>query len=185
MGIDLRLAVKTSKRRTEEELRMLNYRFMNASSYGYGKNPIQESRHSTDPSTFMYEVQSVSRLYSKGYERGNFPEINGAVSWLRFNFPEGRIIYVGDHSDIEEGDEMTVQDQQDLLEWWCQHGRIPYMERKPERPEYAFECPNCRVQMSQCGWGMNGNYALIHCIGCGYEQKTEDGGKSWILILNK
>lgn len=179
MGIDIRLAARTTKRRTPQEIKELNYRFMEASSFGYGKNPITEN-YDYNKSIFFYEVYSLSRLYADSYARGHWPEINSAIDWLRFNFPEADIIYGGDHTDIEDLPVLTMVDQKHLNDFWCTSGGLTYRNRIPDRESFKRLCPNCDVIMSQ--YMFSGENGAIACLGCKFREETKDGGNSWFEL---
>lgn len=176
MGVDLQLAVKTNKLREEKELKELNYRFMEASSLGYGKNPIKLCDEKADDS-FIYEIETVSRHYSEGYARGHFPEIYCAIEWLRYNFPEGEILYGGDHYFVEELPILSKEEQRELLDFWCKSGGLTYRHREPENELFKRICPNCEQVMTQYMW--SGGNGEVNCLGCKYKEETKDQGKTW------
>lgn len=176
MGIDIRMGVKTKKLRSAEELRKLNYRFMEASDLGWDKSPItlEDYKRNGD---YFYELNSLSRYYSGGYSRGHFPEIYCAIEWLRQNFPEGEVLYGPDQYSIDETSVFSKQDQEELLQFWTQNGSLNYRYTKPDHPGLYRECPNCKEIMSQFMWG--GGQAGIRCLGCKYVEVTKDDGKTW------
>lgn len=181
MGVDLRLGVKTKRLCEEKELKELNYRFLEASSLGYGKKPINLSDEKVDES-YIYEVDTTSRLYSQRYARGHFPEIYCAIEWLRYNFPEGEILYGGDHCFIEETPVLSKEEQEKLLEFWCKSGGLTYRQRKPQNDLFRRVCPNCEQVMNQYMW--SGGSGEVSCLGCKYKEKTQDQGQSWKEIVN-
>ena len=180
MGIDLQLAAKTKKRRSKEELRELNYRFMEASTLGYGKNPIKDADNIHDSQNFYYELSSLSRYYGQGYARGSFPEIYAAIEWFRVNFPEADILYGGDGEYLEEMVAFTKQKQEELLRFWCENGGLTYRNSKPKKPIFNRKCPNCEVVMSQ--YMYSGENGAINCLGCRFAEETKDGGATWFEV---
>lgn len=179
MGLDLILAVRTKKLRSKKELQELNYRFMEASSLGYGKSPIKiEEVH--DSHNYYYQIETMSRYYGEHYARGHFPKIYAAVRWLRCNFPEGEILYGSDNNYLEEMEALTVEDQEKMMEFWCKSGGLTYRNRTPEKENFKRLCPNCDVIMSQYMW--SGGNGAINCLGCKYTEETKDGGLTWIEI---
>ena len=183
MGVDVILAAKTKQKRTDDELRELNYRFMEASNLGYEKNPIGEadfSRYYPDSDTYYYEVHTLSRYYGEDYARGHWPEIYAGIEWLRQNFPEAEIVYGGDHTSIENIGVLTKEEQEEIMRFWCKQGGLSYRTRPPESPLFRRECPNCKIVMSQSMW--SGGNGRITCQGCKFQEETTDQGKTWFEV---
>ncbi len=184
MGVDLKLYARTPEPVSNEKLRELNYRFMEASDLGYGVNPIRkEVDYAPQDGFHYYEVETMSRLYDKGYARGHFPEIYAAIEWLRRNMPNCEIIYGGDHTDLEYLPVLTKDDQEALLQHWAETGGLTYRQSIPREPAFQRECPNCVVIMSQSMWsGANGR---LTCQGCKHQEETRDGGNTWFVVEKK
>ena len=73
---------------------------------------------------FLMEVQMTQRLYSEGYESGDFGFLYLLGMWLERNVPGGRVFYGGDNYEVlfpfgEEG-------RQELLEHFLVEGHGPY-----------------------------------------------------------
>ena len=184
MGIDISLYVKTKKKYEEAELRHLNYRFMEATSIGWGNKPIQlyDGDFKPQDDCFYYQVDSLCRYYGVNYSGGNWSDISMAINWLRFNFEDSEILYGGD-SSADECSILTKEDQEELNEHWYKTGRLTYRGRKPHNELFAQICPTCDVVMNQYMW--SGGNGEINCLGCGYTLKTEDLGKTWQEIKKK
>lgn len=114
------------------------------------------------------ELATHHRYYGPHYERGPWPEIAGMITWLRLNFPAGKVWYGGD-----SGDSLPLVD--DVLmarnwEHWATHGGIPYRScGKPLGPV-------C------CGVGTfrNGGCGARDCCYCPVCQKSY-----WITLDGK
>jgi ribosomal protein S27E len=179
MGIDIKLFVKTKKKFEEAELRHLNYRFMEATTLGYGNKPIslvdKENYYFTNDDNFYYEIDTFTRYYSKGYARGDWAEISMTINWLRYNFFPCEILYGGDSSD--DIPILTEEEQEELNKYWYESGRLSYRQSEPQNELFAQKCPNCDEKMTQYMW--SGGNGEINCLGCRYTLKTEDQGKTW------
>lgn len=74
-----------------------------------------------------HECDTLSRLYSDGYERGSWPDIC-AVLMLLFACPGvGRVWYGGDSYDTIP--EVTPDDVLELSRHFMEHGERPYRSR--------------------------------------------------------
>lgn len=183
MGVDVHLAARTKKKRSDDELLELNYRFKEANrGFGYEINPITLADYSDHypNGDFIYQVATLSRYYGEGYERGMWPEINGAIEWMRQNFPEAEILYGGDHGFIEETPIFTEEDQKETTAMWCKSGGLGYRGEEPKTPSFRRECPFHKKTMAQYMW--SGNNGAINCLACGYAEETKDGGTTWLKI---
>lgn len=184
MGVDIHLAARTKKRRTEAELKELNYRFEEACCLGYESEPIKLSdyneKYYPDDTNLYYELSTLSRYYSEGYARGYFPDIYAAIEWFRRNFPEADILYDGDFDGIENTSVLTKEKQEELLDYWCKHGGLEYRNREPENPLFKRNCPVHNKQMIQYMW--SGGNGAINCLACGYKEETKDKGITWEKI---
>jgi hypothetical protein len=173
MGIDVSLKIRSKKLYTAEELDLLNYRFLEASSLGNRPRAIILGEQIENDPHFYYEIKTGLRYYGIGYERGPWDIISSAINWLRFNFSEEVILYSG---DCDSSSVFTEEDQKELDEHWYTHGGIPYHWRKSE---YNRICPNCHMSLSQYIFGGTGKAGLI-CLGCEFRESTLDGGKTWM-----
>lgn len=185
MGVDIHLAAKTTRKRTEDELIDLNYRFEEANrGFGYETLPIKVSDYNDtyykESGVYYYQVSTLLRYYGKGYERGPYPDIYAAIEWMRQNFPEAEILYGGDYGFIEETPVFSKEDQEELMAYWCKEGGLNYRGRLPEDPLFRRPCPIHKRIMAQFMWG--GNKGGINCLACGHREETTDGGANWEVI---
>lgn len=180
MGLDISLWVKSKKEYSDEELRELNYRFMEATSISDRVPAIKKEEinpeYMPNENNFYYGVYSFSRYYGMGYARGPWDRITMAINWLRFNFTDSEILYGGDCM-VYECPVLTKEEQNKIDEFWYEDGGLSYGNRKPGNEALIKKCPVCDVVMSQYMWG--GNKAGICCLGCKYRLETEDNGKTW------
>ena len=174
MGIDASLMVKSKCKYSAEELNELNYRFMEASCYGDTPKAICEAEQQKNDPHFYYKIGSSSRYYGRGYERGDWPTISYAITWLRFNFPDSEILYGGDCYDIEEYPVFTLKDQQEMDIHWCKNEHLPYRDRGNDHNRV---CPNCNKICTQYMWGSQ--KAGVNCLGCEFTEETTDDGITW------
>ena len=76
----------------------------------------------------LYGINSLSRFYGKGYERGPFISLYGLCAVLEKLFEEYKIkiYYHGDCSEFDESYVFDLKKRNDLLEYFCKNGEAPY-----------------------------------------------------------
>lgn len=100
MGVDVNLYAEAIP--TDQELAMAEEFFVARSRFG---DPDDESNcvlvldDSEWNPTPRVVVRTMARYYSHNYERGNWPEIYGAIRVLQAAFPEAKVFYGGDSTD--------------------------------------------------------------------------------------
>ena len=75
-----------------------------------------------------HHINTMSRYYGEGYERGRWPEILSAILNLMSATNVDRVWYGGD-SDECFSQELTVERINELNEHYIKHGRRPYFGR--------------------------------------------------------
>lgn len=178
MGIDLTVFVKTRKKFTEAEINLLNYRYKEAGCLGKW---LQEEKEGFT----VLDLDSYSRCYDKGYERGNFIKIYMSLRWVRSNINDAEIYYGGDCSDKEYLSIMTIEDQEDLLKHWAKDGHRPYRSGFNDKIADRF-CPNCKVDIPLTQFMWNGKEGgAFYCLACDFKEETKDAGKTWATLQQK
>ena len=127
----------------------------------------------------VLDVNVSSRYYGPGYERGNWPLIDGVCQWLGLRLPAAQVFYGGD-----SGSELALVTPE-FREFMWRHftavGHTPYREM------FTYEvgkrcCAFCADRpMEHYGFGGGGLYAAWRCGGCGLDEVTRDGGLTWML----
>ena len=74
------------------------------------------------------EVCSGDRLYSQGYERGNWPKIYGGIRAMQGAFPDRKVFYMGDVSTY--GMECTPEFLEAIWQHWLGPNGDAYHERR-------------------------------------------------------
>lgn len=106
MGMDVNLYAEVGP--TPEELEKAEEFFVARSSLGDtwdGRFTVLCHRTSNWLPTPRVEVNTLIRYYGKGYERGDWPVIYGAIRVLQSTFPDSKVFYGSDSSD--DGQECT------------------------------------------------------------------------------
>ena len=109
MGIDVNLYAEADP--SPEELTAVEEFFNARSNIGYAAEAVLTVDDEEWFSSPRVTVDTMSRYYGPGYERGPWPDIYGAIRVLQAAFPEAKVFYGGDTSDdgIECTDEYLAE----------------------------------------------------------------------------
>lgn len=134
-----------------------------------------------EPGEKLIEVNLWTRYYGHEYERGDLPFIVSVAEWLERKIPDSDIWYGGDSSGVRAKlfDHMA---RSRLFDHFVAVGHEPYrVGWDSETNGLARYCDFCDKPMLRYGWGGRGDgeYAAFHCHGCGFDETTRDGGKTW------
>lgn len=137
---------------------------------------------------WFLEVNLAGRYYGVGYERGNLPDYVFVAAWIEANIPTAEVWYGGDSSGVCV-ERFGPRERHDLMKHFLsEHGKDYYqgemsrIEPGLKLPPPCGLCPATGAEFTQCGWGRSGNWARLHCRGCGRYFQTEDRGKTWKVM---
>ena len=199
MGIDAEMFVRTRQGYTEEQVRHMAHDL--AEAFGHdrfivirpeqGYSWIPNGRHCLEL-VDVYEqdgppihpengeqfirVHTSTRYYGKGYERGDWPFIDGVIRWLKMRIPDAEVWYGGDSSGVC-AIQMDDAERQNLWELFAKVGHQPYEQHfggRAARPD----CDFCLRPMVEYGWGPR-EAVRFRCAGCGHTLITTDGGETF------
>lgn len=200
MGVDAEMFVRTRSGYIPEQVREMAHDLAEAFGYSHfviarpGKHSwLPQGRHALElvdvyeqdgPPIYpcvgeqFIQVHLFTRYYGKGYERGNWPFIDGVIRWLKMRIPDAEVWYGGDSSGIcaELMDEAA---RNKLWRLFVKAGHKPYVHydgwgHDREKPT----CDFCSAPMANYLWGPSGRRGFC-CHGCGLKLWTDDGGKTF------
>lgn len=122
-------------------------------------------------------VNLTGRYYGPGYERGPWFKYASIARWLRRRISGARVFYGGD-GDCEE---LTPERENEIWDHFIQHGYDPYHGND------NADCPTCdfcQRKMWNQSWGPYSAKGYT-CDGCGYKNRTTDGGRTFEPVENK
>lgn len=127
----------------------------------------------------LLEVHVGTRYYGEGYERGNLPFILSVLEWLEAKFPGGTVYYGGDSSGVLiEPFPKAARDA--LFKHFAGEHGADYRKgwgALAASGTLSRHCDLCDHGMGQFGYGAG--FAVFRCLGCGKQEETRDGGKTW------
>lgn len=125
----------------------------------------------------VLRVRLWSRYYGPGYERGDFPFLYALARYMERKY--FATVYYG--GDVGDSIELWDSDgQEEFLEHFSKFGHSPYRTYSFQPEEHHFGhpfCEYCQEPMNRFGWGRS--YASYTCLGCGWQQVTQDSGVTW------
>ncbi len=136
---------------------------------------LEELQPPPEPGAEILEVNTLSRFYGEGYERGNFTDISAVCDWLTYR---GLTVYYG--SDSGGGISLWSARREKLWKHWAVNGGRPYREGFGQSSkEHQRICTFCDRPLTQNGWGAG--FAHYTCRSCFRDDRTNDSGKTWIV----
>lgn len=115
------------------------------------------------------KVNTMSRFYGEGYQRGPIVTILAVAEWFELRILGCEVFYGGDHDDYVEP--LTAERRGELFRHFAQNGHRPYRDNRLDRGEVP-ECDWCGPSMRATTY-----HALLattyECIHCGYSVKVE------------
>jgi len=124
----------------------------------------------------LIKVETLSRYYGEGYERGPWPEISGVMRWLRGRLLGATVWYSGDSSDRLPA--FTVEDDAAMWQHFVAVGFDPYHGVGQPDSLSRVAAPFCDFcQRPTWNSGGGGGESFWTCDGCG-EQTVSGEVKS-------
>jgi len=194
MGLDATIYVYSPKILTEREITRLSYEICEC--YGHGEfmvnNPTEQKKRPTWPAHHafttlesqdwgdwdflsdeikknlthgvgtMLTLHYFGRYYGVGYERGDLPKILSVLNWVRLRIHNSTVFYGGDGDCAE----FTEDEGHELFNHFVFKGHRPYLEGWAHEGGESPECPMCKEQMGEYGWGPD--ETRFQCFGCEY-----------------
>lgn len=139
----------------------------------------------------IVSVEIATRYYDDGYERGYFPIIYMVSKWLEENLPAENIYYGSDnHYELEK---FIPDERERIWKIFSERGNIGHNlgfvineDVAKSGPVHGIpQCSICDEQYLVRTITDDRTVARVWCPGCGRELKTDDGGASWELMVDK
>ena len=191
MGVDAEMVVVSPTTMTDRELLRLSYETVAAfghERFFVSRGDYGEAHHALTPGTeytlrpiasgFAFRTHLWSSYYGPGYERGDLPFLLALRRWFEAKIPGCAVYYGGDTG--ETLDLLDDAAERDLWAHFVAHQHFPYIKHDRLMGGDGIPTPDCWLcdePMLRNGFGSS--YGGFWCPGCGYQQETRDGGKTW------
>lgn len=197
MGVDAEMFVKVRPPMTDRQVQRIAFEM--AGAFGHEKFWIDREQnrraltvvedYTQDGPTIQpktgeqfVRVSLWSRYYGEGYERGDAPLIIMVAEWLehRLRAEPGNVSaevwYGGDSSGINAY-RFDAKARLALFKHFVGSAHRPYDRGWDEERGLSRHCKFCDEPMNRYGYGAN--YASFACRGCGLEEESRDGFRTW------
>lgn len=178
MGVDVEIVCVPREPMDEDSILAASRRLANC--IGPEFFWVREGEHALYMEGGELHVNTLSRYYGIGYERGDFTKIAAVCDWLESEC--GEVFYGSDHESRENFRQWSSL-RGELLAHWRKHGDVPYYGDSWMSTRFARKCGLCDVQMT--GRGGGGRSAFFVCVYCGRRDRTTDDGKTWTCQRGK
>ncbi len=201
MGVDAEMVVRWDQELTDAELLRLSYETVAAfgtkklwvrrdGEYGAPRHALSRGTDYElvpDPGAFktLLTVHLWTRYYGSGYERGDLPFILSLTRWFRTRL-DGCTIYYGGDSGEALLELTSPEGEGELWQHFVDNQHFPYTKGWDRTSDDAIPTPRCDFcdePTLRYGWGNGGLFGAFNCPGCGWTQKTQDGGKTWTALV--
>lgn len=180
MGIDVNMAIRFKTEPTEKQLGQLKFHLHHR--FDILDHPVIKKvdydigawdEVSADDGN-LYNISVTSRYYGEGYERGRGLELSALLIFLCRHEDIKNVYYGGDDHLVEYTEKMATS----LLNYWIQHGNIPYIYNITNRlGKEAPTCPNCFMPMIP---GITSRASIQWvCLGHDFTISTPRKDKQW------
>lgn len=198
MGIDAQMLIRNKgKELYEKEIKRLSYDLCSTfgpesfwlskdSSWGKPHHALEAIEEYTQDGDSIFpeegeqliEVHVSTRYWGPDYERGDILLLINVAEFLENRLKDVEIWYGGDSSGVLAVPfDKKLRDEYKKLFFEVNHEpyRSGWSMGAGNKPRY---CDFCEQYMTQYGTGPT--YQAWICYGCGFKEKTDDNGKTWV-----